>query len=173
MIETFLEVVNDSYLYQHVCDPTRIREGNIPSVLDLIFTNEENMVETVKYMPPLGKSDHLLLSFNFNCYTADHSEKSRRYMYHKGDYEKLNDLLRNAEWSSHENDSVASMWEFFKESIQTTVDECIPMSNSGKSKKKKDWLTYDERLTKRKRLGKNIVTVKIKPTTQIMQKREI
>ena len=41
----------------------------IPSVLDLIFSNEENMVEKVNFLSSLGKSDHLVLTFNLVCYT--------------------------------------------------------------------------------------------------------
>ena len=40
----FLECLRDSFLYQHVKEPTWYRFQNIPSILDLIFTNEESMV---------------------------------------------------------------------------------------------------------------------------------
>ena len=35
----FLECVRDTYFFQHILDPTRYREGNESSVLDLILTN--------------------------------------------------------------------------------------------------------------------------------------
>ena len=63
-----LEGIKDFFLFQHVREPTRFREGQIPSVLDLILTNEENMVEKIDYLPSLGKSDHVVLGFNFNCF---------------------------------------------------------------------------------------------------------
>ena len=63
----FLEAVRDCFFYQHVIEPTRIREQNTPSSLDLILTNEENMVSNLQYIQGLGRSDHLVLSFNFNC----------------------------------------------------------------------------------------------------------
>ena len=50
-------------------EPTRIRDNNEPSVLDLIITNEENMIGITEYKPGLGKSDNLGLLFVFNCYT--------------------------------------------------------------------------------------------------------
>ena len=40
----FLETVRDNYLFQHVRFPTRHREGQTQSLLDLILTNEEGMV---------------------------------------------------------------------------------------------------------------------------------
>ena len=48
---------------------TRYRGGFEPSLLDLVFTNEENMIESINHMSGLGKSDHLQLEFIFNCYT--------------------------------------------------------------------------------------------------------
>ena len=64
----FLEGIKDCFLFQHVREPTRFREGQTPNILDLILTNEENMVEKIDYLPSLGKSDHLVLSFSFNCF---------------------------------------------------------------------------------------------------------
>ena len=64
----FLESVRDTYLYQHVKEPTRYRSDNIPSLLDLIFTNEEHMVSDLNYLPGLGSSDHLQINFVFNCF---------------------------------------------------------------------------------------------------------
>ena len=66
-----LECIRDCFMYQHVAEPTRFRIGEISSVLDLIFTNEENMISELKYMAGLGKSDHLQLTFNFNCYIEE------------------------------------------------------------------------------------------------------
>ena len=39
----FMEGVMDSFLFQQVKELTRYREGQEPSILDLIFTNEENI----------------------------------------------------------------------------------------------------------------------------------
>ena len=43
----FLEMVRDTYLSQHVTKQTRFRGDNQPSLLDLIFTNEEGMIDTI------------------------------------------------------------------------------------------------------------------------------
>ena len=49
--------------------PTGFRDGQEPSTLDLVFTNEENMVNNISYSPGLGSSDHLIITFQFICYT--------------------------------------------------------------------------------------------------------
>lgn len=64
----FIDTVNDSYLFQHVTNPTRARINQCPSILDLIFTNEEGMVSNLLISAPLGKSDHGVLAFQLNSY---------------------------------------------------------------------------------------------------------
>ena len=64
----FLDIINTHPLYNHIFQPTRFRLPNTPSILDLIFTNEDLMVENVDFLPPLGYSDHVVLSFHFICY---------------------------------------------------------------------------------------------------------
>ena len=58
---------SDPLVFQHCKEPTKYRENQEPSLLDLNFTNEENMIENKDYLPSLGKSDHLVLMFHFNC----------------------------------------------------------------------------------------------------------
>jgi hypothetical protein len=52
----FLEVVRDSFLFQHVKQPTRYRNENTPSLLDLVFTNEKRMIETIDHCSPLSET---------------------------------------------------------------------------------------------------------------------
>ena len=40
-----------------MAEPTRYRQGEEPSVLDLVFSNEEGMVHNWVYQPGLGDSD--------------------------------------------------------------------------------------------------------------------
>ena len=41
----FMEFVRDSFLIQHVSSPTHFKPNTKPSLIDLIFTSEENMLE--------------------------------------------------------------------------------------------------------------------------------
>ena len=47
-IRPFIETLQDCHLHQHVMQPTRYRDGNEPSCLDLVLTNEEGMVHTTQ-----------------------------------------------------------------------------------------------------------------------------
>ena len=61
--ELFYDNINEKLLVQHINVNTRYKLENCPSKLDLIFTNEEDMVEDIKCLAPLGKSDHIGLYF--------------------------------------------------------------------------------------------------------------
>jgi len=64
--QAFVEAIKDKFLYQHVCDPTRYRPNVTLHILDLVLTNEENMVNNLQCLPGLGLSDHQIW---FNPYS--------------------------------------------------------------------------------------------------------
>ena len=82
----------NSFLHQHVERPTRRRGDDEPSKLDLIFTNEEMQVNEVKHISPLDKSDHDVLSFEFQCY-VEYSKSKERYNFSKGNYTSMRERL--------------------------------------------------------------------------------
>ena len=84
----FLDVTNDCFLYQHVREATRFRNEE-SSILDLIFTKEEEDVRDIKVLQPLGKSDHGVVIADFVCEWKSKIEQKPRRMYHKGNYEKI------------------------------------------------------------------------------------
>ena len=54
--QSFLDSVEDCFLTQHVQDSTRS-----DSMLDLVFTDEPDMIDKVEVMGKLGKSDYNVL----------------------------------------------------------------------------------------------------------------
>ena len=70
----FIQCISDNYLHQHVDQPTRWRGTNRPSLLDLVLTNEENMITELEYQAPVGNSDHAVLMMKFNCYAEEKVE---------------------------------------------------------------------------------------------------
>ena len=54
----FIECMRDTYLHQHITEPTRYREGNRPTCDDLLYTTYENNLSNLMYEALLGKSDH-------------------------------------------------------------------------------------------------------------------
>ncbi|XP_071944903.1 uncharacterized protein [Antedon mediterranea] len=63
-----VDCLQDNFLYQVSNRNTRYRDGNRPSLLDLIIVNDELLIDEVSEYSPLGKSDHVILEFYLNCY---------------------------------------------------------------------------------------------------------
>ena len=136
----FIECLRDCFLFQHVSDYTRQRGNNNPSLLDLILSNEENMVKNLEIKAPLGKSDHSILEFEFQC--EDTNEAPRiKTLYHKANYSKIIEEL-NVNWEEEFDkypDDVERQWEYFNSKYNQAVSKHVPkkiMTVNGKQHKK-------------------------------------
>ena len=110
----FLDCVRHNYFYQYVKDYTRFRDHNAPSVLDLILSYEENMISEMKVLPSLGKSDHLVILFDFNCFIQPEPDITfKKLNFSKGDYKSITSELSSIDWSSKINDLNLNLsWSF-------------------------------------------------------------
>ena len=70
----FIETVRDCHLHQH-----KIHVDVGTTSLGILI------ISSLTKHSPLGKSDHDMITFNFNCY-LDYSKPKERYAYHKTDY---------------------------------------------------------------------------------------
>ena len=104
-------------MYQHVNAPTRGKGSHKPSTLDLILTNEEEMVVDLIVDSPIGKSDHSLLRFSFKAYCIPKKTSvDQRYNFDEGDYLEMAKIL-NINWTDKFewcNNEVNKQWEVFK-----------------------------------------------------------
>ena len=73
---------------QHVLEPSKKRGYDEPSTLDLILTGEEAQISDLNYHRPLGKGDHTVLSFYFDCYVS-HGQSSDKFIFNKADFEAI------------------------------------------------------------------------------------
>ena len=96
----FFDITQDLFLKQHVDFNTRFREGNETSMLDLIFTNEDYMIENLRYIAPLGKSDHVGLLVTFITYSAIDSRVhgGKKHDYWNADMSEINSSLQKVKW---------------------------------------------------------------------------
>ena len=122
----FLKTLDDLFLTQHVRTFTRFR-GIEKSTLDLVISNEPEMVDDIAILKPLGKSDHagVLWSFYFKG-DLNPSESRPKLCFRRGNFEKISQDLENANWRLNDNLDVEQLWHNFKNIINTTTDENIP-----------------------------------------------
>ena len=123
-----METLRDCYFYQHIDKPTRTRVGQEPSILDLVITNEEGMVEGVGYLSPLGKSDHLVISFNFKCYIQQTKRIKEIYCHGKGNCTNMGFELMKINWNEeldNREEDVNYQWHFIKEKIELAMEKHV------------------------------------------------
>ena len=87
------------------------------------------MVENIQYLPSLGKSDHIILQFQLNCYIEKPTTKTEKLAYNKGDYESLTEKLSNCNWEELLQGDISSYWRIFTERIYNFQEQTIPKSN--------------------------------------------
>ena len=128
--EKFIKTLQDSFLYQHILEPTRRRGNDNPSTLDLVLTDEATQVSDIIYDAPLGKSDHSTLVFEFNCY-MDHQLPSEKYNYKRGDYESMITYINESNWVNHFKSvanscsSVEVLWSEIKGKLHYLRDKFV------------------------------------------------
>ena len=96
-VKPFIRTIQEYHL--HVCNPTRHREGQELSLLDLVVSIEEGMVHNLLHFPGLGDSDHECLRFDLNCYKDEWKDISQPD-YNKARYETIPERLKDIDWAS-------------------------------------------------------------------------
>ena len=146
----FLEVIQDLYLSQHVHQPTTFREGQKPSRLDLVFTNDKNMIDVIELGEPLGKSDHAVLTWDFK-FRISHmngikAPMERSFNFFKADFTGMRAALQSTDWSFLNNLGVEEMWSHIKEVIESVIESHVPAHRKRKCKPAAPW--WNNKLTK-------------------------
>ena len=97
-----LRLATNKLLTQWVREDTRIRGNDEPSRLDLVFTKDINLEQSIRHEPPLGKSDHEVLEFSVIVEEEDRrkeTHKRNRQNYAKANYEGLRRFFHELNWA--------------------------------------------------------------------------
>ena len=94
-------------------------------------------VSDIVYHAPLGKSDHNVISFNFNCY-LDYSKPKERYVYEKADFDAMRNNLVETKWeeeflTSGNRKTTEDLWMLLKSKLIYLRNQFVPkVKPSGK-----------------------------------------
>ena len=91
---TFLCLVQDNFLTQHVLEPTRAGRA-----LDIVLSSPKEFVDNVVIQEPLGSSDHNQLHFNINIKSDKTKVKQCRRNFRKGNYKEIRKHLAYIDWN--------------------------------------------------------------------------
>lgn len=142
----FIERIQDCFWNQLVKNPTRIRGTNRPSTLDLVFTEDPQLIEYITHESPLGASDHCILDIKCICNPHISARMVKKYFIDRTDYNKMATLL-SLDWEEllPSNTDVNTLWTTFEKVLQDAQEHSIPHklinANSTKTAVPKDNLT--------------------------------
>ena len=150
--QTFIDTLNDNGLEQLIKDPTRYRDGQVPSLLDLIITSDPNVFQSIEIADPFGRCDHA--SIHFSVLNQKQSEKE---VVQKRDLKKMNIVmferkLNEKNWEEvFEANDINRGYEIFLESVKEAYEESTPIV-SNCNLKKKPWMnSFLKKLRRKKR----------------------
>ena len=123
----FIDCIQDCFLWQHVTQATHQRGAQAANILDLIFTNEENMVSNLDIQAPVGKSHHNVLLFDLQCYVTHAPSIRKSYNFKRGDFNRLRQLMGSHDFSEMERLPIDEAWKVFQNVLSTHADTCIPL----------------------------------------------
>ena len=133
----FIESLQDSFLHQMVCKPTRRREGNTPHILDLVIVNNEQIISDISHFCPIGKSDHEVLFFNL--YIEDDEEEviDWKYNLNKGNYKVMREEFTEVNWLYMNGMNVDPCWNEIKGRLKSSMKRNIPKTKLRNGKRLK------------------------------------
>jgi len=134
----FLHTVESCFFTQHVSAPTREE-----AILDLVLSNDPDLVSDMNVLHPLGTSDHNMIVFSIHLnYEVSHDNKVLRD-YKKGDYDQIRSSLADIDWDSFMSGTVNDSWLRFRDLLHRLIEEHVPLKVITKihSLRKPIWMT--------------------------------
>ena len=130
---TFLCLVQDNFLTQHVIEPTRAAR-----VLDIVLSSQKEFVDNVVIQEQLGISDHNQLHFNIKIKSYKTKVKQCRRDFRKGNYREIRKLLAHIDGNDKmKNKTATECWNILRGELDSAIDSFVSMKKQGKRSKKK------------------------------------
>ena len=125
--QTFLNLVQDSFLTQHVLEPTR---GE--NVLDIVLSSRKEFIDNVRICEPLGCSDHNQIYVIIKVKGEQNRKIRYRKKIHKGRYKDMRKHLAKIDWNNTlENKRATDCWNILKREIDCIVEQFVPLKKQG------------------------------------------
>ena len=137
----FYDTVEDNYMVQHIAESTHVK-GNI---LDLLISNEADVVQEVRMEGRLASSDHELIEADLILETlTSHSDETQRD-FAKGKYREMRQHAADIRWEEEmENLGVEDSWSFVKRSLEEMTEKFVPLRRK-RSNRSPPWMNGEVR----------------------------
>ncbi|KAH9596900.1 hypothetical protein MS3_00002423 [Schistosoma haematobium] len=150
--QELVDAVTTSALMQHVKEATGYDPDTESSLLDLILTHYEDDVTNHHYMPPLSKSNHSVLTFDFHI-TVNHehsSAQSRPNVWKPN----IPDIMHSAslvDWTIDPESSNETAWDAFRNLYIKVTTPHIPWTTPRGPRNSPPWFSGEVRILRKKR----------------------
>lgn len=127
----FLKFLQDNLLIQHINEPTRYRQNQIPHVLDLLITDKE-IIDDIRYLSPLGNSDHSMISFRICVQQSIQKNTVLKPCYDLGKYDDFNEELDTVlpdVINLGVERPIEADWQIFRDSINALTTKFVPLKS--------------------------------------------
>ena len=132
----FVSTIHDCFLTQHVLTPTHHMPNKTPSILDLVFSSEENMISDLRHHPPLGNSHHDCLSFDVRCYIDIPQSNPTVRDVHRADFESMACALRESTIAQELLTlDVHQGWDRLIQLLRTIEIQYVPLKSNRRKKR--------------------------------------
>jgi hypothetical protein len=130
------DLIINSHLCQLVSEPTRFRLKQTPSTLDLIISSDDNSLTNLKYLSPIGISDHVTLGIELQIYSCPRL-KTVSFETTVVEWAAVNQHLSVVDWNLLlSNTSMTHNWKVFKTTLQDTIAQHTTRVTFKRSSKK-------------------------------------
>jgi len=137
MSSGFIDAVDEAFLTQHVNLNTRKN-----SVLDLVFTSEPDMIDSVSVLGYLADSDHNILQWTVSLSPTTALFNRPSLDYSKADFPAIRRALEAIDWAATLHGDANEQWNTFSSIIKTLESQFIPLKKASQCRKKAPWMTY-------------------------------
>jgi len=135
--QQFVDYVEENFWTQHVTEGTC--NG---ALLDLIFTSEPDMVDTISVLSTLGNSDHNMLEWDVHLSPVISVFNRTCFNYNDADYAAIREALRATDWSSVFQGDANEKWLSFITVLKKLESQYVPLKKLNQKRKKAPWMTH-------------------------------
>ena len=116
--QTFLCLIQDNFLTQHVLEPI-----GAARVLYIVLSSQKELIDNVVIQEPLGSRDHNQLHFNIKIKSDKTKVKQCRRDFRKGNYKEIRKSLVHIDGNDKmKNKTATECWTILRSELDSAID---------------------------------------------------
>ncbi len=135
-LDSFMNIIMDHFLSQMVLEPTH-QNGNI---LDLIFTDDTDVISTVNILENFASSDHFVINFQVAVNNSSKPIPIPTFNFWKANWQLYREHLQLLDWDTvFSFNSADDIWKAFQGNINSALSISVPKRSVKPASNKFPW----------------------------------